>query len=152
MIEKEHNAERGFTMVELLISMAMISILAAISYTGFALYKDDAEYSKAENDLRNALTAAELGDQDAPSGYSAGPIASTVDGGPVSGALESILPGMVTSDGVRLTVSYSNCAGRGSMAQKHQIISTSCSAERYLSYLSLCGGIEVIQRNGAAGC
>lgn len=146
-VSEVFRGEEGFTLVELFVSMAIVSILAAIAYTSFALYKENAEYSKAEVDIRNALTAAEVGDQDAVAGMSIGLTTSGKVGGPVVGALAAILPGMVTTEEVQLSASYSHCAGAGPFDVKHQIIAQPCKADRYTSYISFCGGIQLLQRD-----
>jgi len=51
--------EKGFTLIELMIVVAIIGILAAIAIPQFASYREKAFCSAAESDLRNAMTAEE---------------------------------------------------------------------------------------------
>ncbi len=59
MLTKPANSDEGFTLIELMIVIAIIGILAAIAIPQFAAFKKRSYNSTAQSDIRNIATAQE---------------------------------------------------------------------------------------------
>lgn len=99
--------EKGFTLIELMIVIAIIGILAAIAIPQFSAYRQRSYNATAEADLRNAATAQE---------------AYYVDNQGYTNVVANIIGstyGLYTSSGVSLVVTGGTTAGY-TMTSRHE--------------------------------
>jgi len=89
------NKQKGFTLIELMIVVAIIGILAAIAIPQFAAYRVRAFNSAAESDLRNIMTSQEAAYADSQAYV----VVATVGPGPLS-QVSASLPGAKLSQNV----------------------------------------------------
>lgn len=136
--------EEGFTLIELIITTSMISILTALSWGAFWIYKDNSEYARAEVTYRNARTALEVGEQELPDGAAIAFQYTATTGGNVLPPLADFVPGASVPDDVRLGVMYRDCGGMANMALNSLLVAEPCQATKQVRWMRFCNGIEVL--------
>jgi prepilin-type N-terminal cleavage/methylation domain-containing protein len=144
--------ELGFTLIELLFTIAIISILSGLSWGAFYVYREDAEYSKAEHLVKSAQTAIVLGEMEAADGTNFGFDVSGTDGGPVDATMATYLPGAVTPKDVKLGAMITACNGSKSAALVNlMLVAQPCKAERQVQWFQFCSGDNLLLGDVAFG-
>ena len=99
--------QRGFTLIELMIVIAIIGILAAIAIPQFTAYKKRGYNASAKSDLKNIYTSAQAYFSDHPTGT----VAATSDLAPFgyqSGVGITIAIQNGTATGIAMTSTHSS--------------------------------------------
>lgn len=141
--------QRGFTLVELLWSMAIMGILGAMSVMSYVTYMRNAESTKAMVTLKQAVTALEAGMDDLDQSVAVVGVSGS-HGEPLVGPMRDALPGMNISDGVQLNITMFPC---GLAQQKMMVMmwSYACVPDTYSFFMKTCNDHQIMShRTGVA--
>jgi type IV pilus assembly protein PilA len=105
MISRFHKkGQKGFTLIELMIVIAIIGILAAIAIPQFTTYKQKGYNIAAKADLKNAYTAAQGYFSDNPAGTVTDPLLLTNGFTPTANVTTAV--GTGTQAGLTITSTH----------------------------------------------
>ena len=107
MLQKLRGNSQGFTLIELMIVIAIIGILAAIAIPNFIAYRNKSYCSRTESDANNIASA--LADYYAVPGHSSLVTDLTVLGAKVTGNNHATITGNTDSITITVTDGSGNC-------------------------------------------
>lgn len=147
------NTQRGFTLVELIVVVAIIGILAKLGITSFTVYRSDAAYANVQRTMRDLQLAASAGTLDID--HLPGAVALTTQntaGAITNPAASAFLVGFKLPSNMKLQVSYDPaCVGNACVSGWAQV--NHCSGKQYMQWLLYGdGSYDTIGNIDGAGC
>jgi len=97
---KRNIKDRGFTMIELLVSMAIVGILSSIAVPAFQQHKESAKIAKVQSELHNIVLAINVLEADtntSPGGFDVSPCVEIASGNEM--AIDDCAAGLTCTDG-----------------------------------------------------
>jgi prepilin-type N-terminal cleavage/methylation domain-containing protein len=119
MLNTNMTKQKGFTLIELMIVVAIIGILAAIAIPQFSAYRVKAFNSAAESDLRNMMTAEEATYADSQSYQPASGTIKDIGGSTTVGTTLKNLTGAKVSNNVGFAIVGANSGANYSIYTGH---------------------------------
>ena len=154
------SSEHGFTIIELFLVVFLIAVLSALGLSAFYVWKDNAEYARAQDTMHQALTALQLGIMEAPDGFEVPNISNALsgtDGSDLSGNLAIMFPGASVPSGVQLGAVWLGCPTPN--VTRHVVVAIPCKVAqkpRVVLWQKLCDGtvlwLDNVSSYGGPGC
>ena len=134
--------QAGYTLIELLVSMAIVAILAGLSIQAFISYSESSYESLSQQTVLQAVTALEAG-KSTQEEFSADWLTfwSETPGVPNTAAGQELIPGMIIPNDVQIYVQHDDaCADEFCVEDYLQV--RHCKADTYTAWWRLRGGYQ----------
>jgi len=147
--QNSHNS-RGFSLIELLVAVAIISILAGLATKAYGTYKQNAYNRIADTVFTQTRSALEAGKIDSESFPATAMSSITVGAGEPAGVHgEILLPGLIVPNDTRVAVAH-NPLCTDSSCIEDTIRVDHCKGSQSITYSKQgTGGIQILLRNVA---
>lgn len=119
MRKQSVHSEAGFTLVELLIITATLSILTTLSVYSYNIYKRSAFDKSTESSVHNVRNAMQAGliENDFMEGVGLAWVSMTAAGAPTSQIGRDLLPGYIHPQNVNMNVTYDAWCANGLLGE-----------------------------------
>lgn len=143
MTRRRKISDHGFTLLELVVVMASLTVMIAISMNSFAHYMTDAHNAVASQTMKFVGKAFEAGVVEGSGG--ALPIADFIETEEQfnSSPFKPILPGFIYSDKTKLQMIYDPTCTTANCTQRVIFVSA-CKGDRLSGTMVLGNGLEII--------
>ena len=133
--------QQGFTLLELLVVIGIISLLCYLGLTSFWVYRADAAYSVAQSVLRNSKVSIEAGQTDTSNLPGPVDIVQTAQGPIQDVAARAYLPNMQLPRNVKFSAQYDpDCLDE--TCQSDLIEIKHCLGKQYIRWIRFGDGSE----------
>lgn len=147
-----HHSNSGFTIIELLVSIATLGILFGLGLEAMKEYKDRAYYSVSEKALHDARTALEAGKIDEEKwGSSVISFYMTGEGVVTSATGKQLVPGLVLPGRSRVFVRHDPSCASNTWCLEDYVMVRNCKSSEYTYWYKYSNGQEYTQKHIAAG-
>ncbi len=145
------SSESGFTIIEVLVSSAIIVILAGLAVQAYVIYREDSYHTIAKQMMGNTRTALEAGKVDSESFVGVLQFVSTTPGEATEMDGETIVPGLTLPGDFSVQVIHNpNCANPACV--EDYVVTRHCkTAQRVVYTRTHQLGASTIFNSAAAG-
>ncbi len=127
------SSEEGFTIIEVIVSAAIVAILSGLAVQAYVIYREDSYHAIAKQMMGNTRTSVEAGKVDSESFAGVLQFTASTPGPATDGDSETIAPGLTLPADFTIQVIHNpNCAIVGCV--EDYIVTRHCKADQRVIY------------------